>query len=373
MSKKNVVLTIPEAGKFKLEDRPYPKIKSGYAIVKNEYAAVCLEGSRIWSRHEFETLYGGGQSDYPDGLGHESVGIVDEVMPGSNFKVGDRVIIYQGDHCGHCHSCLNALSPTYCASNTLKPREGMTRVGMAGIQDWNESESGGWAMAHYRIAPEANMQKIPDDLDFKYAQAANCSVGVGWSNQEAMDLRPGSTVLVTGVGFITMGHVVAAMHRNCTVIALIRNKYREEILRNMGVEHFIDPDDENWLEKVKALTYQGQGVDYAIDGSGHPSYQMKCLEATVPYAKVNFSGHIPGQSIPLENLKHIIDPGNVIMGQHDVNAKDRESLVRLLSDPEAQKRIDALVTHIFPMSRAGEAFDVQVSKECGKVFLRPWE
>jgi hypothetical protein len=32
-----------------------------------------------------------------------------------------------------------------------------------------------------------------------------------------------------------------------------------------------------------------------------------------------------------------------------------------------------MVTHVFPMSKAGEAFDVQVSKECGKIFLRPQE
>ena len=373
MSKTNVVLTIPEPKKFELVERPYPKIKAGYAIVKNEYAGVCLEGSRIWVKHDFEKFYGGGQSDYPDGLGHESVGVVDEVMPGSNFKPGDRVIIFQGDHCGHCHACLNGLSPTYCSANTFPPKEGMTRVGMAGIQDWNESESGGWAMAKYRIAHEANLQKIPDSLDFKYAQAGTCSVGVGWSNQELMDMRPGSTVLVAGVGFITMGHVIAALHRNCTIITLIRNKYREEILRKMGVEHFIDPNDENWLEKVKALTYEGQGVDYCIDGSGHPFYQAKCLEATVPYSKINFCGHIPGQNIPLENLKHIIDPGNAIMGQHDVNARDRETLVRMLCNPQVQKNIDAMVTHIFPMSKAGEAFEVQVSKKCGKIFMRPWE
>ena len=373
MSKNNVVLTIPEPKKFELVEKPFPKIKAGYAVVKNDYAGVCLEGTRIWTRHDFEKFYGGGQSDYPDGLGHESVGVVEEVMPGSNFKPGDRVIIYQGDHCGHCHACLNGLSPTYCSSNTFPPKTGMTRVGLAGLQDWCESESGGWSMAHYRVAHEANLQKIPDSLDFKYAQAANCSVGVGWSNQELMDMRPGSTVLVGGVGFITMGHVIAALHRNCTIIALIRNKYREDILSKMGVEHFIDPNDNEWLEKVKALTYNGQGVDYAIDGSGHPSYQEKCLQATVPYGKINFSGHIPGQSFPLKNLDHIIDPGNTIMGQHDVNARDRETLVRMLCNPTVQKNIDAMVTHVFPMSKAGEAFDVQVSKQCGKIFLRPWE
>jgi threonine dehydrogenase-like Zn-dependent dehydrogenase len=371
MSKTNVVLTIPEPYRFELAERPFPKIRAGYAIVRNEYAGVCLEGSRIWTRHDFEKFYGGLQSDYPDGLGHESVGVVEQVLPGSNFRVGDRVVIFQGDWCGHCHSCLNGLSPTYCTANSYPPKPGMKRVAMAGIQDWNESESGGWAMAHYRIAPEANMMRIPDGLDFKYAQAANCSCGAAWSNQEIMDVRPGSTVLVAGVGFITLGHVISALYRNCTVIALIRNKYREEILRRMGVEYLVDPEDADWLEKIRALTYEGQGVDYGIDGSGHPYYQKKIMEATRVYGNINFSGHIPGQSLQLEGLRDVVDPQHTFTGQHDVRKIDRESLVRMLCNPQVQKNIDAMVTHVFPMSKAGDAFDVQVSKQCGKIFLQP--
>ena len=81
MTKSNVILTIPEPKKFELVERPYPKTESGYVIVKNEYAAVCLEGTRIWTKHDFETFESGAQSDYPDGLGHESVGIVEYAPP----------------------------------------------------------------------------------------------------------------------------------------------------------------------------------------------------------------------------------------------------------------------------------------------------
>ena len=151
MSKGNVVLTIPEPNKTELVKKPYPNIKGGYIIVRNEYAGICLEGTRIWAKHDFEKFYGGGQSDYPDGLGHESVGVVEEVLPGSNFTEGDRVVIFRGDHCGHCHACLNALSPTYCVSDTLPPKPGQTRVGMAGIQDLNESESGGRMLCNPRV------------------------------------------------------------------------------------------------------------------------------------------------------------------------------------------------------------------------------
>ena len=54
MNKSNVILTIPEPGKFELIERPFPKIKSGYVVVQNEIAPVCLEGSRIWAEHDFE-------------------------------------------------------------------------------------------------------------------------------------------------------------------------------------------------------------------------------------------------------------------------------------------------------------------------------
>ena len=166
MSKANIILTIPEPGKMELVEKPYPKIKSGYLIVKNEIAPVCLEGSRIWAKHDFEF------HDDPEHLGHESVGTVVEVNPGSNFKPGERVIVFQGDYCGQCHSCRNGLSPTYCQSNN-PDIHGAEKSAMKGIEFRNESESGGFAMATYRIAPEANLYRIPDEVSFKHAAACN--------------------------------------------------------------------------------------------------------------------------------------------------------------------------------------------------------
>lgn len=361
MAKTNTVLTIPSPGEFALEERPYPNIKAGYLVVQTEIAPICLEGSRIWSEHDFEW------HDDPEHLGHEGVGTVVDVLPGSNFKVGDRVIVFQGDHCGQCHACINALSPTYCDANNTELGGG----GLLGLETKNDSESGGFAMAKYRIAPEANVYKIPDELSFRHAAAGNCSVGVGFSNQEIMNVKAGDTVLVGGVGFIAMGHIISALYRNATVIALMRNEYREGLLRRMGVRHFVNPEDKDWLEQIKALTYRGQGVDHAVDGSGVVYYQERLLKATRRYGTVNFSGHTPGAKLEMSPLHHIIDPGHTFLGQHDVRIQDREYLVRSLCNPRVQEMIDVMITHEFPMSRAGEAFDVQVSKQCGKIYLYP--
>lgn len=362
MEKTNTILTIPAPHEFALEQCPFPKIKAGYAIVKTEIAPICLEGSRIWAAHDFEF------HDDPYHLGHEGVGTIEEVLPGSSFNVGDRVIVFQGDHCGQCYACRNHLSPTYCEWNDPEIM-GVEKAALKGIEKRNESESGGFAMQKYRIAPLANMFKIPDDVSFKHAAACNCSFGVGFSNQEIMDVKAGDSVLIGGVGFISMGHVISALYRNATVIALMRNKYREGLLRDMGVEHFINPEDDDWEQQVRALTYEGQGVDHAIDGSGVVYYQEKLIKATRKYGNINFSGHTPGATLELSPLHHVIDPALNYQGQHDVRNKDRERLVRALRDPKVQKAIDVMVTHEFPMSRAGEAFDVQVSKECGKIYL----
>lgn len=361
MTKKNIILTIPSPGQIELIERPYPKIKSGYAIIQMEIAPVCLEGSRIWANHDFEF------HDDPEHLGHEGVGTIVEVHEGSTYKEGDRVIVFQGDHCGQCHSCRNGLSPTYCHSNI----EELGGHALRGIEEKNDSESGGFAMAKYRIAPLANLYRIPDGVDFKYAAACNCSLGVGFSNQELMNVRAGDTILVGGIGFIAMGHIISALYRNATVIALIRNPYRESLLRKMDVKHFVNPEDTDWLEQVKKLTYEGQGVDHAVDGSGVTYYQEKLTQATRLYGKINFSGHTPGATFDLSPLHHVIDPAHTFVGQHDVRTKDREHLVRSICNQHVQDMIDVMVTHEFPMSEADKAFDVQVTKKCGKIYLYP--
>lgn len=362
MSKKNIVLTVPKPGQFELVERPYPNVKPGYAIVKTHIAPVCLEGSRIWSEHDFEF------HDDPSHLGHEGVGTIEEVDEASSFNVGDRVIVFQGDHCGQCYSCRNNQSPTYCDWNN-PDLQGAEKAAMHGIEYRNDSESGGFAMQHYRLAPLANLYKIPDDVSFKHAAACNCSFGVGFSNQEIMDVKAGDTVLVGGIGFIAMGHVISALYRNAKVIALMRNPYREKILRDMGVEHFVNPEDDDWEKQVRDLSYEGQGVDHAVDGSGAPFYQEKVLAVTRRYGHINFSGHIPGATMEISPLHHIIDPALNLQGQHDVRSQDRERLIRALQDEKVQRAIDAMVTHEFPMSKAGEAFDLQVSKQCGKIYL----
>ena len=72
-------------------------------------------------------------------------------------------------------------------------------------------------------------------------------------------------------------------------------------------------------------------------------------------------------------LNDIMDRHIAWTGGHDVRFRDRDGLLRMLQNPEVQRQVDVLNTHSFPMSQAQEAFEVGLSKNCGKIYLRPAE
>lgn len=366
---KNIVLTIPEPGVTAVREKPYPVITPGFVIVDVEIAPVCNE-ARIFRDHQFEW------HDSPEHLGHEGVGTIAEVMPGSRFAVGDRVIVFQGNSCQECFVCTQGLSPTHCLGipyegydDGMAPQD--VTAGLLGIEKVNGSDSGGFAMARYRIAPEHMVVKLPDNLAFEHAAAGNCTLGCTFTACEESGVRAGDVVLVGGIGFIGMGAVVNALYRGATVVVLGRNEYRMNICRDLGVEHIIDPDADDWLQQVHALTGGRQGVDVAIECSGAPYYLDRCFAGLRRYGHLHSQGFLGSGRYEVSILNDLMDRHISWSGGHDVRFRDRDGLLRMLGDPGVQRQVDRLTTHDFPMSAATEAFEVGLSKDCGKIYLRP--
>ena len=155
----NTILTMPEPRATALKEVPYPKIIPGYALVEIAIAPVCNEAA-IYRDHRFEW------HDGPEHLGHEGVGTIAEVAEGSSFAVGDRVIVFQGNPCGQCFVCIQGLSPTHCLAIPYEDHEDGfapqdVSGGLLGIERATGSESGGFGMAKYRIAPERMLFEFP--------------------------------------------------------------------------------------------------------------------------------------------------------------------------------------------------------------------
>ena len=385
MSQTNTVLTIPQPKKVALKEFPYPKIIAGYVMVKVEIAPICIE-HQVYKEHRMEW-----HSD-AEHQGHEGVGTVHEVMPGSSLKVGDRVIMYQADPCGECFVCQRGLSPTHCMSipyelltDTQLPETVLDALGgiqaqhvpggPRAIEDKCGSESGGFGFVQFRILQERMVQKIPDSLSFRYAALANCSIGCTYTGVEDCGVKKDDWVVVAGVGFIGFGTIINAKYRGAKVIVLGRNEFRMEQAKRMGADHIVNPDDPDWLEQIHELTGYLKGADHVFECSGYPYYQKKALAAVRRFGNVWLYGFLVEDSepLPIHLLNEIHNRGVHLSGNHDVHVKYREGLLRMLQDPDVQRWSDHMITHEYNMSQAAEAFEAALSKKAGKIFLYPQE
>lgn len=390
MPEANIVLTIPEPGVVELKEKPRPSIVPGYVLVKVAIAPLCIE-TKVYNEHMFEW------SEDPDRLGHEGVGEIAEVAGNSRFQVGDRVIMYQGNPCGECYVCTNALSPTHCVRTpfdeidevadphapleALGGRRAIDAIGRGLIEATNNSASGGWGFSRYRIVPEHAAQKIPDELSFRHAALANCALGCTYNASEELGVKAGDDVLVTGgtpvvgSGFFGYSAIATAKYRGATAIALFGDDQARDIARRLGADLVLSPDDPDWLKALRDFTGYRRGVNHVLECTGDPDYQAKCLEALCHYGSMHFQGFIPGspERLPLHTLEDVMNKHITLMGGHDVAVRARQGLLDMLLDPDVQKAADILVTGEFNMSDGAAALEAAQSAAAGKVYLYPWE
>ncbi len=378
----NTVVTVPEPYTVELVERPYPRVKPGSVLVKTEIAAVCVD-DRMYTDHVHEWF------DSPlYGMGHEGVGTVLEAPESRTFVPGDRVLISHGAYCGRCYACQNALSQAHCASLSDGVRAGSSTAaieffvdGLAPVERKNESSSGWAAFGQYRLADEGICTLLPDDLDFRYAIAGECSVGMAHCAQEFMEVAAGDRVLLVGSGQrqFSLSHVIVGLFRGASVIAAVDDDYQLETVRKIGEArggtpdlHILDMRDSAWTDQVFDLT-DGIGPDKVADFTSREEILNTEIDLVhhdgVLYIQENLRNNDrvlrvdPYGSIAEKNLR--------IMGTIDSRRKDRPRIARMLRNLEVQRMWDVVVTHEFPMSQVEDALKVAATQQCGKVLLYP--
>ena len=66
----------------------------------------------------------------------------------------------------------------------------------------------------------------------------------------------------------------------------------------------------------------------------------------------------------------MIRKGLAVFGSWHYNLKDYPRVMQVIQESPL---IDLLTSHVLPMSRVQEAFEICASHACGKVILKPWE
>jgi threonine dehydrogenase-like Zn-dependent dehydrogenase len=384
--------------KVSVERVPDPKILNRRdAIVK--LTSTCICGSDLHLVDGFIPFMKPG-----DILGHEPMGIVEEVGPDvdkNKLKVGDRVVVPFPIGCGQCFFCRRQLWS--CCDNTnpkaYLPEQvfGETLAGTFGYSHLTGGYAGG--QAEYLRVPlaDVNCQIMPGDLPDHQLVFLSDIYPTGYMAAWQCNIQRDDTVAVWGCGPVGQFTIRSAMLLGAgRVVAIDNGKtagYRLRMAADAGAIT-IDNRSENVYERLMDLS-GGIGPDVCIDAVGMEAHGSNPLETVYDKVKTNLmlesdrpaalrqaieccrpggTVSIPGvygglaDKIPLGAL---MNKGLTIKtGQTHVHR-----FVPELLDFVRQGKIDPsfVVTHRIPLSQAPYGYEIFREKKdnCVKVVLDP--
>jgi threonine dehydrogenase-like Zn-dependent dehydrogenase len=331
-------------GDVRVEEREDPRIVApSDAIIR--LSATCVCGSDLWPYRGIEKI------DGPAPMGHEYVGVVEEVGGDvRNVRPGQFVVgsFFASDNtceicrAGYQSSCLH--------------REGMGALG---------------AQAQYLRVPLADgtlvaTPEVPSDDLVPGFLAASDVLGTGWFAAVAAEAGPGKTVAVVGDGAVGLLGVLAARQLGAErIIAMSRHKPRQKLALDYGATDIVTERGDDGVARIKDLT-NGLGAHSVIEAVGTQESMMQAIRATRPGGHVGYVGVAHGVQLPGEELffSHV--------HLHGGPAPVRRFLPELI-DLIWNRQIDPgrVFDLALPLEQAAEGYQAMDERRAIKALLHP--
>jgi len=339
----------------RIETVPVPQIGPGELLIRVHTCGIC--GTDL---KKIAT----GSHSAPRIFGHETSGVVAAAGPGvSEFKPGDRVVVFHHIPCGECY---------YCLHKTFAQCETYRKVGCtAGF----EPAGGGFA-EYVRVMDwivHSGTVRIPDGVSFEQAcfvePVNTCMKGIA-----TLQLVPGESVLVIGQGPIGIMLSVLAKQSGATVITSDLYAQRLTIAKRFNLQKAIDASRTDTVKAVREQT-EGRGADAAILAVGANGLIRTAMDAVRPGGRVLlFAQTVHGEAT--------IDPAAVcvdektLLGSYSASVELQKDSVRFVMNREMD--LEQLISHRFPLSRSVEALELGAhpQPDSMKIVIQPgssWE
>jgi threonine dehydrogenase-like Zn-dependent dehydrogenase len=366
------------------------------AVVRLTSTGLC--GSDL---HLYEVL--GPFMDQGDVLGHEPMGIVEEVGSAvTSVAPGDRVVMPFQISCGTCYFCRQGLQ-TQC--ETTQVREKGMGAALYGYTELYGAVPG--AQAELLRVPFADYNPIkvpegPPDDRFVYLSDV---LPTAWQAVAYADVPEDGTVLVLGAGPIGDMSVRIARHLGRRVIAADLVPERLERVGQRGAETIdLNEHAKDVGDVVRDLT-DGRGADSVIDAVGMEAHGAPVAKAAQSMAgllpdalakpfmqkagvdrlaavytaidavrrggTISLIGVYGGAADPMPMLTLFDKQVQLRMGQANVR-RWVDDILPLLGDDDPLG-VDSFATHRLPLEEAPDAYAMFQKKQDGavKVVFQP--
>jgi threonine dehydrogenase-like Zn-dependent dehydrogenase len=335
---------LPGNSSVALKEVPIPSPGHGQVLVKMKSSTIC--GSDIRAIYREHT--GKGPEGYQNVIaGHEPCGQVVEEGPGvKRFKKGARVIVYHISGCGVCHDCR--MGYMISCSSPHRKAYGWQRDG---------------GMAEYILCDEKDLVELPDQLTYTDGAQVACGFGTVYEAIQKIGVNGNDAVLVVGLGPVGLAALMLCRKMGAQkLIGIESNPYRTELAKRLNLADVTLAPAESNVAEIKKLT-GGRGVERAFDASASSAGRVTAIRATRQWGKIAFVGE--GGTVQFNPSPDIMHDQKTVYGSWVTSIWLMENLVEELVRWNLHP--ETLVTHRFPLEKAGEAYKLMDEGLCGKV------
>ena len=319
-------IQIVKPGELKIIDMEKPHIDDkNNILVKMRAAGIC--GSDVGIYHGTNAA-----ATYPRVIGHEMVGVVEEI--GSNvkkLKVGDRIIVNQVVSCGDCYPCRHNRG------NVCDHLE------VRGVH-----RDGGYR--EYMAVPEEDCYILPDNLSDADAVMIEPTT-IAIQSLSRAEIEDDDTLFIIGCGALGSSILRIARLTNAKIIVgdIVDDKLSDAL--NKGAHYAVNLSHDDFEQKIKEYS-NGRGPTVTIDAACTKDSLMNAIKVTGNAGRVITMGF---SISPTEVNQFLITSKELdVRGSRLQNKKFGEA-IKLIN--EGKIDLSGAVSHTFNYLDAQRAFD----------------
>ena len=325
---------------FALKQIDTPRPKSREALVEVKAVSIC--GSDV------PILEGRRSVKLPLIPGHEFAGTITETgSDGTEWQVGDRVVVRPVIGCGKCRWCHTG-EESLC-----------DHIVSLGINTDG-------AFAEYIAVSERMLHRLPDGLSYEQGTQVN-PLATPWRAAEKLGISGGDTVVIIGPGSMGLYMLQVVRARGVSDVLMVgRSRPRLELARQLGAALLIDSSTEDVTGKVREYT-AGRMATVVIEATGNVSAVPMVVDVASKASRIGLLGvSLEPTTIDLDKL---LRKEAWMTGFFCYSWSDYEESIKLLESGKV--RAEPVISHQMPLEKMGEALELLRTREAVKVVLVP--
>lgn len=296
---KAVVLTSNKKLEFLNVEKPV--IQPDECLLSIKYAGICSS--------DIYRAFDNGAYFYPLIMGHEFSGEIIAIGDNvTNFKIGDKVVVFPLKPCFECDSCRNKLY-AQCVK-----------------YDYYGSRCNG-AFSEFLNVKSWNLLKVPENVSLIDAcllePLAVVIHGISKLGLKSIE-NDNKSIMLIGTGFLgfMLVDLISKMYPNIKIDVVDRNEFKLNLLTKYTNQRYFLKNDQDWINFIKEKM---SFYNYVIELSGYSKNFERSIELTKQGGKILWLSNITNDlTLNKKNVSSILRKEINIIGSWNSNYKSNE-------------------------------------------------